>query len=194
MPEYVYRAVTDKGLIVRNKVEDVNKHTLIKRLKNNGLTPIQVVQVGYMSKNAKKQKKNVANVDEIMKSAASTNILKNNEKNNMSLKEKINLQLAATEKITSRDLVIFTQNFYLLKKANFNNIHALNTIIESTENLSLRGILEDILAGVEGRRLYVYNNGILFKYISIYLYKYDKSRRTFRVTYKFIKTSCKIFR
>ena len=194
MPEYVYRAVTDKGLIVRNKVEDVNKQTLIKRLKNNGLTPIQVVQVGYMSKNAKKKKKNVANVDEIMKSAGSTNILKNNEKNNMSLKEKINLQLAATEKITSRDLVIFTQNFYLLKKANFNNIHALNTIIESTENLSLRGILEDILAGVEGRRLHVYNNGILFKYISVYIYKYDKSRRTFRFTYKFIKTSCKIFR
>ena len=45
------------------------------------------------------------------------------------------------------DAVIFTQNFYLLKKANFNNIHALNTLIESTDNLSLRGILEDILAG-----------------------------------------------
>ena len=38
----------------------------------------------------------------------------------------------------------------MLKKADFNNIHALSTIIESTENLSLRGILEDILAGVEG--------------------------------------------
>ena len=40
MPEYVYRAVTNKGLIVRNKVEDVNKQTLIRRLKANGLTPI----------------------------------------------------------------------------------------------------------------------------------------------------------
>ncbi len=51
--------------------------------------------------------------------------------------------------------MIFTQNFYLLKKANFNNIHALNTIIETTENLSFRGILEDILAGVEaGESMY----------------------------------------
>ena len=108
--------------------------------------------------------------------------------------EKINLALLATEKITTRDIAIFTQNFYLLKKANFNNIHALSTIIQSTENLSLKGILEDILARSRSGRLHVYNNGILFKRISIYLYKYDKSRRTFRFTYKFIRTSNKIFR
>ena len=194
MPEYVYRAVTNKGLIVKNKVEDVNKQSLIKRLKSNGLTPIQVVQIGYMSRNTKKKKKNVANIEDIMKSVGSTNILKNDARNNLTLKEKINLKLSATEKITKRDLVIFTQNFYLLKKANFNNIHALNTIIESTENLSLRGILEDILAGVEGRRLYVYNNGILFKCISLYIYKYDKSRRIIRFSNKLFKASCKIFR
>lgn len=189
MPEYVYRAVTDKGLVVKNKVEDSSRQSLIRKLKHNGLMPIQVVQVGYKSKGPKKQKKNITNMEDIMKSANSTNILNNDMRNKISLKEKINLKLAATEKITNRDLVIFTQNFYLLKKANFNNIHALNTIIESTENLSLRGILEDILAGVEGRRLYVYNYGILFKCISIYIYKYDKGRRTFWFTYKFIKTS-----
>ena len=56
------------------------------------------------------------------------------KKKTLSTKEKINLYFAKTEKITSRDLVVFTQNFYLLRKANFNNIHALSTIIESTEN------------------------------------------------------------
>ena len=50
MPEYVYRAVTSKGQIVRNRVEDVSKNTLIKKLKNNDLLPISVVQVGYHSK------------------------------------------------------------------------------------------------------------------------------------------------
>lgn len=150
MPEYVYRAVTDKGLIVRNRVEDSSKQSLIRRLKHNGLMPIQVVQVGYNSKKNKKTKKNINNIEDIMKTANTTNILNNSNRNNLSIIEKINLKLAATEKITNRDLVIFTQNFYLLKKANFNNIHALNTIIESTENLSLRGIIEDILAGVEG--------------------------------------------
>ena len=150
MPEYVYRAVTDKGLKVRNRVEDSSKQSLIRRLKHNGLMPIQVVQVGYNSKKNKRTKRNINNMEDIMKTANTTNILNNSNRKNLSLIEKINLKLAATEKITNRDLVIFTQNFYLLKKANFNNIHALNTIIESTENLSLRGIIEDILAGVEG--------------------------------------------
>lgn len=149
MPEYIYRAVTEKGLVVKNKVEDASKQSLIKRLKNNGLMPIQIMQVSYHSKQVKKTKKNINNIDDIMNVANSTNLLSNTAKRNISWIEKINLQLAATEKITSRDLVIFTQNFYLLKKANFNNIHALSTIIESTENLSLRGILQDILAGVE---------------------------------------------
>ena len=58
-------------------------------------------------------------------------------------------------KITNRDIVIFTQDFYLLKKANFNNIHALSTIIENTENPSFRAIIEDILLGVEsGENMY----------------------------------------
>lgn len=162
MPEYVYRAITDKGLVVRNKVEDSSKQSLIRRLKHNGLTPISVTQVGYISKNAKKKKKNINNIEDIMKTANSTNVLKANKNNSLTFVENLSLKLAATEKITTRDLVIFTQNFYLLKKANFNNIHALSTIIQSTENLSLKGILEDVLAGVEGRRLYVHYNGILF--------------------------------
>ena len=70
--------------------------------------------------------------------------------------------------------MIFTQNFYLLKKANFNNIHALDTIIQSTENVSFKGILEDILAGVEaGENMYTtmeyYSN--IFPYIYINMIK-----------------------
>ena len=162
MPEYVYKAVTKKGQIVKNKVEESSRQALIKKLKGNELMPIQIVQVGYIGKKQKKVKKNVTNIEDIMKTANSTNIFKNDEITKATFIEKVNLALSATEKITTRDLVIFTQNFYLLKKANFNNIHALATIIQSTENLSFKGILEDILAGVEARRLYVHNNGILF--------------------------------
>lgn len=171
MPEYVYRAVTDKGIVVKNKVEEASKQSLIKRLKSNGLMPIQVVQVGYVSKKSqKKKKKNVNNIEDIMRTANSTKILNNtNTKNSISIIENINLRLAATEKITSRDLVIFTQNFYLLKKAGFNNIHALSTIIESTENLSLKGILEDILAGVEGGD-YMYTTMEYYSNVFPYIY------------------------
>ena len=150
MPEYVYKAVTAKGQIVRNRVEDVNRQTLIKKLKNNDLLPISVMQVGYQSKKkTKTNRRNMLDIDDIMKQADSANILQGRALAKPSIKERVNLALAREEKITTRDVIIFTQNFYLLKKANFNNIHALSTIIDSTENLSLRGVLQDILAGVE---------------------------------------------
>ena len=169
MPVYSYRAMTKSGVIVRNKVESSSRLNLIKSLKNNNLLPIAIEQVSYRSnRKPKKQKRNVTDIQEIMKNVNTTQI--GNRKKTLTVKEKVNLYFAKTEKITQRDLVVFTQNFYLLKKANFNNIHALNTIIESTENLSFRGILEDILAGVEARRKYVHNNGILFKCIPLHIY------------------------
>lgn len=174
MPTYMYKAMTRTGLVVRNKVESASKQQLIRTLKNNNLLPISIEQMAYRSKNAsKRQKKNVTDIQEIMKNVNTTQI-GNNKQRSLSTKEKINLYFAKTEKITPRDIVVFTQNFYLLKKANFNNIHALNTIIESTENLSFKGILEDILAGVEaGENMYTtmeyYSN--VFPYIYINMIK-----------------------
>ena len=152
MPTYTYRAATSSGLIVRNRVEAASKQTLVKVLKENDLMPITIEQVAYSAKKKKTKKKNIKDIEEIMKNVNTTQI---NNKRMASTKEKINLYFAKTEKITSRDLVIFTQNFYVLKKANFNNIHALKTIIDSTENITFKGIIEDILAGVEaGENMY----------------------------------------
>ena len=171
MPEYVYKAVTSKGQIVRNKVEEVNKNTLIRKLKNNELLPISVTQVRINgNKNRKKaNKRNMMDIDDIMKQADSANILQGNTTLKPTLKEKINMTLARDEKVTSRDLIIFTQNFYVLKKANFNNIHALSTIIDSTENMTLRGVLQDILAGVEAGE-YMYTTMEYYSNIFPYLY------------------------
>ena len=170
MPTYMYKAVTKTGVVVRNRVEASSKQNLIRSLKNNNLLPISIEQMAYRSKKGvKKQKKNITDIQEIMKNVNTTQ-LNADKRKTLSTKEKINLYFAKTEKITQRDLVVFTENFYLLKKANFNNIHALNTIIESTENISFRGILEDILARSRSRRKYVYHDGILFKCISIYIH------------------------
>ena len=170
MPEYVYKAVTAKGQIVRNRVEDVNRQTLIKKLKNNDLLPISVMQVGYQSKKkTKTNRRNMLDIDDIMKQADSANILQGRALAKPSIKERVNLALAREEKITTRDIIIFTQNFYLLKKANFNNIHALSTIIDSTENLSLRGVLQDILAGVESGE-YMYTTMEYYSNIFPYIY------------------------
>lgn len=193
MPLYVYRAMTEDGHVVRNRVEDTNKHSLIKKIKRNGLLPISVTELKGKQNRTKKNKRNVKDIDSMMKNLNTGNILNRQKNKKKSVLEKIGYALVKSNKITNRDLVIFTQNFYLLKKANFNNIHALNTIIESTENPKFKEILEDILAGVEARRKYVFNNGILSRRFSVYLYKYDKSWRIIRFFNKFFTTGSKIF-
>ena len=156
MALYVYRAMTKDGHLVKNRVEESNKHNLIIKLKRNGLMPISVTELRRKKNNAKKNKRNVKSLDSIVKNINTGDILSkrlNKKKNPI---ERLNNVLSRTEKITVRDIVIFTQNFYLLKKANFNNIHALSTIIEGTENLRFRDILEDVLAGVEaGENMYL---------------------------------------
>lgn len=176
MPSYKFRAITKAGQVVENKVESTSKQTLIKTLKNNKLIPITIEQMTYKTRVGaipKRQKKNITDIQEIMKNVNTTQ-LGGEKKKTLTAKEKINLYFARSEKTTNRDIMVFTQNFYLLKKANFNNIHALSTLIESTENLSFKGVLEDILAGVEnGENMYTtmeyYSN--IFPYIYINMIK-----------------------
>ena len=167
MPTYSYKAVNKKGRIVRNVVEEGNRVLLIRKLKNNGLYPISINQKINRAHTVKK-KKNTRNVNEVMKNVNGTQ-LEVERKRKMRLIDRINLALGTQEKITSRDLVVFTQNFYLLKKANFNNVHALTTIIDSTENMTLVGILEDILAGVESGD-YMYKTMEYYSDIFPYIY------------------------
>ena len=153
MPTFVYRAVTKEGNIIRNRVEDINRKSLIKKLKNNDLMPINIVQVTrIVAKKKQKQKKNINNVNEIIENASGIINDRDTLKKQSFFKR---MGINFNSKITTRDLVIFTQDLFLLKKANFNNIHALRTIIGTTENEQLREIIKDILAGVEaGEKMY----------------------------------------
>ena len=168
MPEYVYRAVDENGIVVKNKVQDKSKQNLIKKLKVNGLMPINVTQVSF-GKYKSGLKRNSTNIDEIMQLANTANLAAKKESRKFTTVERINMTLSRTQKVTSRDIVIFTQNLYLLKKAGFNNVHALATIIQSTENPTLRGVLEDILAGVESGD-YMYTTMEYYSDIFPYIY------------------------
>ena len=151
MPTFVYRAVNKNGEIVRNRVEELSRKSLIKKLKNNDLMPINIVQVTrVISKSKQRQKKNINSANDSIERIARSSM---QETPKRSILKKLGTNL--TSKVSTRDLVIFTQDLYLLKKANFNNIHALSTIIETTENDQLREIIKDILAGVEaGENMY----------------------------------------
>lgn len=155
MPTFAYKAVTPQNQIVKGTIEDANKVGCIKKLKRNGLEPISLTQTVTVTKGPKQVKKrNIKTENEEKIKMGTARVMTKKKKTLIEILDTKTLELTA-EKITSRDIRIFTQNFYLLKKANFNNIHALKTVIETTENQKLRHVLEDILAGVEGRRLYV---------------------------------------
>lgn len=190
MPLYAYRALTNDGHIVKNKIEDASKNAVIKKIKRNDLTPISVVQ---LKTKTQKNKKNISNVEEMLENLNNGNVIKRTPKRKISTKEKISNALIKTNKISPKDVIIFTQKFYLLKKANFNNIHALTTIIESTEHPKFKEILEDLLAGVEaGENMYstmeYYPD--VFPYIYVNMIKVGELSRFFD---NIFTTSCKIY-
>ncbi len=176
MPQFNCRVLTAQGQIIRSRVEEASRLACIRKLRRNGLTPISVTPILSLTakKNDKANNKKMRNIKptaNFQTKREAKNKGNKNKKAQGGIWELLNSDLGGGgKKPSARDIRVFTQNFYLLKKANFNNIHALSTVIQTTENPRLRTILEDILAGVEGRRIYVYNNGILLKYIPIYLY------------------------
>ena len=155
MPLYRYKAATQGGDIVANKIEAANKYALLQKLKSNGLYPISVNSITTKANSkVKKQRRNLETSHSVMKQVRAEQIQKNVNKNDNWF-SKLDYKLRSSEAIKKKDILIFTQNFYLLKKANFNNIHALSTVIDTVENPSLRLIVEDILLGVEaGENMY----------------------------------------
>lgn len=149
MPTYLYKAMTKQGQIVRNRITDSNKMNCIKKLKRNDLIPISVVQTIRLEKDKKKKPRNFRRVNSELKKIGTQRVKEKNKLQRKTLREKILGKVMAGKKITSRDIRIFTQSFYLLKKAKFNNVHALSTVMETTENPRLKLIIEDILYGVE---------------------------------------------
>ncbi len=161
MPAFQYKAIDNRtGQVIKNTVNGVTKQELYKMLKNNGLTPIDIQQALEVTATKQPVKKHRSS-EEILRdlSPDQVRLIYNSNSNvkktkNMTAKSK-KISKNRGHKITTRDIVIFTQNFLLLKKADFNNIHALETVISSTENARFKSILEDILAGVEsGENMY----------------------------------------
>ena len=123
MPQYRYRALTSAGTIVTSKIDESNEQNVKNKLKRNDLIPIYVKKIGK-SRRKKVTKKNISELNEYLKNVNTADIERNRKENQMSLWQKAKRAVNKTERITTRDIIIFTQNFYLLKKANFNNIHA----------------------------------------------------------------------
>ena len=174
MPSYVFKAVSEQNKVVTGRIKDATREGAIKKLRANNMTPIslkEAVDVVINPESTKKRRNMKVTEEDKRKSTA-----KVMSKRKETTVEKINkfAMQTSSQKITPRDIRIFTQNFYLLKKSNFNNIHALKTVIQTTENVSFKYILEDILSGVEAgdymyKTMEYYNN--VFPYIYINMIK-----------------------
>lgn len=169
MPLYRYRGMTDKGQIISNRLDAENKQVIAQQLKENGITPIEITSIGLKTRR-KTQRRNMAQAKDIFKEVnmAKIKTVKESKERPKSF-DKIKSYMELSKKITTRDIVIFTQDFYLLKKANFNNIHAMATIINSTESIALKAILEDILAGLESGE-YMYSTMEYYSDVFPYIY------------------------
>ena len=195
MPLYVYKAVDKNGQVIKNKVEEVSKFVLANRLKENGYTPIKVNEVqGITSKKKKKSKKNIETSGSVLKEIRQKEKASEVSNKKSILKKQGNQIIIGNVKILTRDIVAFTQDLYSLKKAGFNNIHALSVIIENTSNPTFKEVIEDILLGVEaGESMYstmeYYDNVFPSIYVNII-----KVGEQSRITYKCIRASNKILR
>ena len=69
MPIYEYKAISETGTIIENRVEEINRKSLIEKLKRNNFAPIKIGQVNSRlnSKSKNKKKKNVTSINDIIK-------------------------------------------------------------------------------------------------------------------------------
>ena len=129
----------------------------MKRLKARGLTPISVKKAqGLFANSGKSDKRNQVTAIAVTKLREKQEREKNKKKG---LKKDVEIpflkNLGLTGTVKTEEVMAFTQNFHLLKRAGFNNVRALTTILENTENPALQDIIADILNGIEAGE-YIY--------------------------------------
>ena len=108
MPQYRYRALTSAGTIVTSRMDEANEQNVKMKLKRNDLTPIYVKKIGK-SRKKKVTKRNVSELNDVLKSVNTANIVKNREESKLSVFQKAKRAINRTERITNRDIIVFTQ-------------------------------------------------------------------------------------
>ncbi|MCX8073990.1 MAG: type II secretion system F family protein [Clostridia bacterium] len=160
MPDYKYRAALRDGKIVRGKMVAVNKSQVITKLKMSKIQPISIKRMKETRKKVSKSHFDTfKNGIQIKNQAPKLDISK------VSFSDLKNIDFHPFRRVSSKDLIIFSNTLYILKKARFNNIQALQSLFEGTENPAFKDVVEDILIGVEaGERL----NAVMANYPKVF--------------------------
>ena len=143
MKSYKYTAADKYGTTFKSEMSAENTAEVMRRLKNKKIALIKIKE-----ERASIKRKEVTKRDFKIRREELTHRVGRGEIEILSGRKAKKKNLITTP-IRPLDIVAFTQNLYLLKKADFNNVHALETLLDSVENEKLRVIVEDILDGVE---------------------------------------------
>lgn len=149
MPSYKYKVIFEDGKVGHGKIMALNKSHAMESLKKDNIQPIAIKK---MPEKKAKYKKNDYNKIEKQDLNKRVNISRQNKKvdiTKITLEELKQMKLHPFSRITSKDIIVFVNNLYILKKAKFNNIQALRIIYEQVENPKFKDIIEDIIIGVE---------------------------------------------
>lgn len=158
MPNYKYRVVFEDGKLGRGKIFAQSRAQAIEMLKKNNIQPISVEKM----RDAKQKKFKRLDYAKLAKNKSKIEIDKKKKKdlgfkaikieNNSITFPKLSTLFS---RIKTKDVITFSNNFYILKKAKFTNSQALQSIYDGLENQAFKDIIEDILIGVEaGEKIY----------------------------------------
>ncbi|MDO4283330.1 MAG: type II secretion system F family protein [Clostridia bacterium] len=151
MPSYKYKAMSQDGSVSIGRILAMDKNSAIDSLKKDNLQPITIQKISEKKRAYKKVNyKRLDREKKKQKQRTPKRRLKD-----MSFTEILTMDVNLSKKVTSKDILVFANDFYILKKAGFNNIDALQTVCDGIENTYFKEILEDILLKVKnGEKLY----------------------------------------
>lgn len=161
MPEYKFRAVLRNGKVIRGiDTKARSKADVIKMLKDTNLIPISITAKKIRRPAVKKKNIDLKKLSKAAEqSVKRTNRFRVDLRTATSTKSKIAALLTSdvnfSRGIKPKDVLTFTNSLYILKKAKFNNVKALESVYNNTENKKLREVIEEIMIGVEsGETIY----------------------------------------
>lgn len=153
MPNYKYRVIFEDGKIGRGKIVAQSRAQAIDMLKKNNIQPI-MVQKMHETKQKKFKRLDYAKIAKTM-SKKPVHKKKDTGYMNIDASSLGKIDFSFLFRIKTKDIITFSNNFYILKKAKFTNAQALQSIYDGLESKALKDIVEEILIGVEaGEKIY----------------------------------------
>ena len=159
MPSYKYKVIFEDGKIGNGKIMALNKSHAMDSLKRDNIQPLSITKLPDKNKAKQKRLDRSKIKDSTSPKKVSVNDGEKPKIKITTLKELSQIGMHPFSKVTRKDVLIFINNLYILKKAKFNNIQALRLIKGYIENNFFKDVVEDIILGVEsGEKMNVVMN------------------------------------